>query len=84
MKTQIRNTQFGAESTVIPVAFGEASAQRWMRVNSYTAARLVQEQCNGAGKDAPVTFREAAMAVQDAMPELFADYWENLGQEVAA
>lgn len=44
----------------------------------------MQEQCNGAGKDAPVTFREAAMAVQDAMPELFADYWENLGQEVAA
>ena len=44
MKTQIRNTQFGAESTVIPVAFGEASAQRWMRVNIRRAQSMSPER----------------------------------------
>jgi hypothetical protein len=43
--------------------------------NAYTAAKLVQEQVNGPLKEAPCDFKTAMLAVQDAMPELFADYW---------
>lgn len=46
--------------------------------NAYTAALLVQEQCNGAGKREPVTFKQASEAVADILPELFGEYWDAM------
>lgn len=47
------------------------------QLNSYEAAKLVQEQC---GCD----FRTAALALEPVIPELFAEYWEALPMAVAA
>jgi hypothetical protein len=47
-------------------------------LNSFLAAKLVQEQCNGAGKSEPITFEIASDAVAAVIPELFAEYWEHL------
>jgi hypothetical protein len=64
---------------------GETIARTWPeyfdgahKANAYTAAKLVQEQCNGPLKNEPVDFRAAMAAVGEAMPELFAEYWEKL------
>jgi hypothetical protein len=47
-------------------------------LNSFLAAKLVQEQCNGPGKSEPITFEIASDAVAAVIPELFAEYWEAL------
>lgn len=48
------------------------------KAHALNAAKLVQEQCNGPQKETPVSYREASLAVKIAIPELFAEYWENL------
>jgi hypothetical protein len=60
----------------IPPAQRGSASSSWL--NSYQAAKLVQEQCNGPQKNEPVTFREASLAVETVIPELFAEYWERL------
>ena len=46
--------------------------------NAYNAAKLVQEQCNGPQKEEPCTFEMAAAALEDAIPELWAEYYDKL------
>lgn len=48
------------------------------KANAWTATKLVQEQVNGPLRQEPCSYREASLAVQDAIPELFAEYWETL------
>lgn len=76
--------------TRIAKTWPEYFAEDRSNLNSYTAAKMVQEQCNGidraAGRvaDSPVTFREASEAVAEAMPELFAEYWDALPRQSPA
>ncbi len=51
------------------------------KLNAYTAAKLVQEQCNGPLRDFPITFVVASAAVAEAIPELFGEYWMALPSE---
>ena len=51
------------------------------KLNAYTAAKLVQEQCNGPLRDSPITFEMASAAVAEAIPELFGEYWMALAPE---
>lgn len=48
------------------------------RANAYEAAKLVQEQVYGVGKNDTDSFKVSMLAVQEIMPELFAEYWENI------
>lgn len=51
--------------------YADQAAKRGSWLNSYTAAKIVQEQC---GCD----FRAASGALGEVIPELFAEYWEAL------
>lgn len=64
------------ELQTIPAAQRGAASSSWL--NSYQAAKLVQEQCNGPQKSEPITFEIASDAVTAVIPELFAEYWEHL------
>lgn len=54
------------------------------KLNSYEATKIAQEQCNGidraAGRVAsgPCSFEECSHAIAQVIPELFAEYWEDL------
>jgi hypothetical protein len=80
---KIKHTAVSAAQAVRSL-LGDTIAKTWdeyfdgaHKANAYNAAKLVQEQVNGPLKSAPCDFRQAMMAVQDAMPELFAEYWDN-------
>lgn len=63
----------------------KSPAQRPMSgpwLNSYLAAKLVQEQC-GRGLSA-ATFEQASKALETVIPSLFAEYWEDLRLRAAA
>jgi len=67
----------------IRVFLGASIAKNWNeffdgahKASAYNAALLVQEQ-------ASCDFRTAMNSVECAMPELFADYWENLNKTKA-
>lgn len=62
--------------------YSAQSANHGFWLNAYTAAKLVQEQVNGIGqsgiRNEPCSFQDASLALQEAIPELFAEFWEAL------
>lgn len=53
-----------------------------MWANAYQAYRLTAEQAHGAGARLSAEQSRAVQeAIQEAMPELFAEYWDGLPEE---
>lgn len=82
MGKKFKHTPESAAKAMLAV-FGSQVARTWEEydkqrahdgnfLNHYEFALLVQEQAH-------CTFQEAVLALQPVIPELFADYWEQLG-----
>jgi len=83
VKTKRKRFQHTPESAAkaLRVGFEDQVAKTWTDyyaercgagfLNCYQFAKLVQEQ-------ASCGFKEASLALETAIPELFADYWQQL------